>query len=393
MRFIASRDAQSAICLPRFAKTVPPTFTTCPNGARSAIFAEELLAADFLQPSDWTGSIAASITAGIERVARNLGAASTEKFKLELYHTDRIGECDPFPDCEYEAKAGAAVGVFALVHDPYGPLPVIEAGRVVNHLESVLRGAGYSVFNVAARAVRRLSGWTPGTGFRYVDECWDSDLENWQFDIDKTGPPPDGVASWDDLTAPNDAQLEAITGRMAPSTYLKAYPKALMRAGINKSVMRRALATFGGAGAHDCEPEAVRVALELASCLDRYSKHDGDPWRHDLLSIYGDPVIPVSLDILPIETSPLTRAGDDYLEASRYDHDMYTEVVWFAPFDLDDSPTVRRAAIVLMQVLEIVGLLDRLLCLLDSRPRPLAEVFDDDINDNDRVNNRIRVQF
>ncbi|HEU4751573.1 MAG TPA: hypothetical protein VFU47_00615, partial [Armatimonadota bacterium] len=274
----------TALVLPRIAGQVPVELGVSHNRRATAELAAALLAEGVLRPEDWYEDLSASLHHGLVRWANvEMGGEHLQHLKLCLVFSDD-GEQEN--DCGYGLGVNAyswrekfdpersgihwqdqppqPVGCFALTcgdaqfggeYTTYGQEVVI--GPRILQLESLCKGAGWSVYALLHDALRPIGCWTPTTACDFAEWC--------------------GFYE-DDGADPED---EGEHVRMTNARLCAVFPEALHVAQWDPAPVRKALRRYDSGrvpkAAHYPDPalrEVLALTLELGELANQVQARD-----------------------------------------------------------------------------------------------------------------------
>jgi PRTRC genetic system protein F len=339
---------QRALGLPRFHRDVPLRLARGDAGAHTLVnLAEALLEEKVLRSADWKGDLPQTVEAGLNRWLNvEMGAENLKRYIASFEYSDNIEGCDNWSALWRRDSVEAAsstrhrpIGVFALDHDPYAPLPCIKVGRKVLELErTVGKGVGYHLLALAEYATQLIAeSITPKWAYWNCEE---------QYSI-------------------NGEHESEECGLLTPKQFEAAIPKAAFSTKFNPSVLEKAL-QFGKftreQGNLLLEAQRLHRIIRKGKRLE--ARRDWDECRP--CGLDAENVIPMAISWE--EDDPVVRVGDDYLDMLGQGGDA-TSIVWFVAFFTDNVKMIRIGIARLRLMLEAMVCLDGILDALNSDQR------------------------
>ena len=386
-------------------RSVPRELWFGTDSSRAAAeIAAVMLDHGILRESDWSewgafppgaprvmGAMETVVSAGLNRwVNEELGCGELRFVRPELVYTDNIegedengfglGWCvstgwanayDPGRNPSDNPQAGAfllAVGDTTWGGD-YGQWGTdCFLGTRIQQLESLRRGAGWSVYGLVREALRRT------VTACHADGCYDFLQDIGAFSSEYQADDEEGGV-----------------GPMTTERFTAAFPEQLFRAEWDRGLVERTITAYrrGKVRKNAHYPDATLLAI-LEAALQLADVYEPLDWKYVRCHLdyfhRGDAIFPAHPARLRwSEDDPIDRVWDDWLECLADGGDL-SDIVWANAFAVDRPDSIRRSLQDLAETLRVVGRADRLLQLL-HQPTSLANRLDD----GERVEVRIQL--
>ena len=301
--------------------------------------AKALLAEGFLEEADWDAErgLVDSVMGGLHRWLTRQSAEEQKYFRLELAFTDDIGQWG-LNNSEWRRvdtdPATGHVGAFALImqHDVV-EVPLI--GEEIERLETLARGAGYSVLRALYSGLYPTIGaWTPGSVVDWMENDW-YEMEQ------EAAEEPWGVTQ---------------------EEFFAVVPETAVTPAWNQRAINRAKKQLLG---RDGDHTIFYLAEELHAVRNAWKKAVGpQDYENEMCFFSGERLYPIVLDWKL--NSPITTIFDDWQEMVQ-NCGEWTNVLWMQGFLSNVPEQVRQAARQLRYAVRLVSLCDTLLACLDNR--------------------------
>lgn len=336
----AFRDGPAAgLTLPALPPDLPRTLTLRRTGAGAAVLAEALLAEGILRESDWTGSVGASLAAGIQRWVRETLAPAGDLRRIEigLYWTDDVRGLGIDPTLWGLAGKGRdidePVGILALVSeepesDRYPEERDVIVGRTVQEVEEARPGLGFQLLYLLQETLPpMLCTATPFWAFQQVMK---ETLYRTYF-------------------RPREAReinLIRASHGLTPDTFLETVPLAACEGEFRPGVIREALR-------HPL-PDRLRRIVEAANEVLALSKAPKDTRRWDthvlcpsrrtvFLDLPGGAPVESSFTVRWSAADPLPQIVDDFHHMIRHNGES-TRLTWAQGWQQSNPAALRKTA-------------------------------------------------